>query len=88
MSLATRDAIGTALKPVAPISGFIFFFEKRFISLTRLMPPKIEKPNAKKPPATIPMVVQFKNASTVIVAPTQRPKKIVAEFIMALDAAS
>ena len=25
ISLATRDAIGTALKPVAPIKGLIFF---------------------------------------------------------------
>ncbi len=28
-SLATREAIGTALNPVAPIKGLIFFLEKR-----------------------------------------------------------
>ncbi len=33
------------------------------------------------------MVVQFRNASLVIVAPTLNPKKIVAAFIMLLAAA-
>ena len=36
----------------------------------------------------MPIVVQFRNASLVIVAPTLNPKKIVAAFIMLFAAAS
>ena len=88
MSLATRLAIGTALKPVAPTNGLIFFLLKRLNNFTIKIPLAIDKANAKKPPITIPMVVQFKKASTVMVAPTQRPKKMVAAFMMLFDAAS
>ena len=49
---------------------------------------EIDKANAKKPPITIPIVVQFKNASVVIVAPTDNPKKIVAAFMILFEAAS
>ena len=52
------------------------------------IPAVMESANARKPPITIPMVVQFRNASLVIVAPTLNPKKIVAAFIMLLAAAS
>ena len=60
----------------------------RLNSFTKKIPPVIESANARKPPITIPMVVQFRNASLVIVAPTLSPKKIVAAFIMLLAAAS
>ena len=80
--------MGTALKPVAPISGLIFFLVKRFTNFTNKIPPEIDKANAKKPPITIPIVVQFKNASVVIVAPTDNPKKIVAAFMILFEAAS
>ena len=88
ISLATRLAIGTALKPVAPISGLIFFFVKRLNILTNRIPPEIDSANARKPPITIPIVVQFRKASVVMVAPTEMPRKIVAAFIMLLEAAS
>ena len=81
ISFATRLAIGTALNPVAPIRGLIFFLEKRFTSFTNKIPPVIERANARKPPITIPIVVQFRKASVVIVAPTDNPKKIVAAFM-------
>ncbi len=87
-SLATRLAIGTALKPVAPISGLIFFLEKRFTNFTNKIPPVMERANARKPPTTMPIVVQFRKASVVIVAPTDSPRKIVAAFMMLLEAAS
>ena len=76
------------LKPVAPISGLIFFLENRFTSLTKKIPPAMERANARKPPTTMPIVVQFKKASAVMVAPTDRPRKMVAAFMMLLDAAS
>ena len=88
ISLATRLAIGTALKPQAPISGLIFFFVKRLNSFTKRIPPEIDNAKARKPPITIPIVVQFKNASMVMVAPTEMPKKMVAAFMMLFDAAS
>ena len=37
---------------------------------------------------TIPIVVKFKKASEVMVAPTDNPKKMVAAFMIVLDAAS
>ena len=88
ISFATREAIGTALKPVAPISGLIFFLVNKLKILTKKIPPAIDKANAKKPPITIPIVVRFKNASVVMVAPTDNPRKIVAAFMMLLEAAS
>ena len=88
ISLQTRLAIGTAERPVAPMSGLIFFLLKRFVIFTMQMPDAIERPNAKKPPTTIPMVVQLRNACTVIVAPTQRPRKTVAVFMMELEMVS
>ena len=36
----------------------------------------------------MPIVVRFKNASVVMVAPTDNPRKIVAAFMMLLEAAS
>ena len=70
------------------LHGLIFFLVKRFINFTNKIPPEIDKANAKKPPITIPIVVQFKNASVVIVAPTDNPKKIVAAFMILFEAAS
>ena len=48
----------------------------------------MERANARKPPITIPIVVKFRNASAVMVAPTDNPKKMVAAFMMLFDAAS
>ena len=48
----------------------------------RKMPPAMERANARKPPITIPIVVKFRNASAVMVAPTDNPKKMVAAFIL------
>ena len=88
ISLHTRLAIGTALNPVAPISGLIFFLENRLNSFTKKIPPEMDKANARKPPTTMPIVVQLRNASLVMVAPTLSPRKMVAAFIMLLAAAS
>ena len=46
ISLDTLDAIGTALKPVAPISGFIFFLVNKLKILTAKIPPKTDKTKA------------------------------------------
>ena len=56
--------------------------------MTKKMPPAMERANARKPPITIPIVVKFRNASAVMVAPTDNPKKMVAAFMMLFDAAS
>ena len=48
----------------------------------------MERANARNPPITIPIVVQLRNASAVIVAPTDSPRKMVAAFMMLLEAAS
>ena len=57
--MATREAIGTALNPVAPISGLIFFLVNRLNSFTKKIPPAIDKAKARNPPITIPIVVKF-----------------------------
>ena len=46
------------------------------------------KGECKEAPITIPIVVKFRNASAVMVAPTDNPKKMVAAFMMLFDAAS
>ena len=66
------------------MSGLIFFLEKRLHIFTMQIPEAIESPKAKNPPTTMPMVCQLRNACTVIVAPTQRPRKTVAVFMMEL----
>ena len=86
--MQTRLAIGTALSPVAPINGLIFFLLNKLNSFTKKIPPVMDNANARNPPITIPMVVQFKKASLVMVAPTLSPRKIVAAFIILLAAAS
>ena len=58
ISFATREAIGTALSPVAPINGFIFFLVKRLWILTNKIPPKIEIANARNPPTIIMRVLK------------------------------
>ena len=67
---ATREAMGTALKTIGSDKQLIFFFVNKLKILTKKIPPAIDKANAKKPPITIPIVVGFKNASDVMVAPT------------------
>ena len=83
----TRDAIGTALKPVAPINGLIFFVANRLYTFTAMMPPAIDIANATNPPITIRIVCGFKNAFAVMVAPTAKPRKIVAAFMIVSEAA-
>ena len=78
----TRLAMGTALRPVAPINGLIFFFENILTTFTPKIPPEMDRAKAKKPPITMPIVVQLRKASLVIVAPTLNPKKMVAVFMM------
>ena len=52
------------------------------------IPEAILSAKAQKPPATMPSVCTLMKASTVIVAPTQSPRKMVAAFITPFDAAS
>ena len=87
MSFATLLAIGTALNPVAPINGFIFFFVVRLNILTAKIPPIIDIMKANNPPIIIPKVCIFKKDSGVIVAPIDNPKKIVLVFKILLEAA-
>src|SRR5665648_861439 len=88
ISLATREAIGTALSPVAPINGLIFFLVKRLWILTNMMPPKIEMANARNPPTIIIKVLKSRKTWAVMVAPTVNPRKIVAVFSIEPVAAS
>ena len=62
--------------------------EKQFTNFTNRIPPDMERANARKPPITMPIVVQFRKASLVMVAPTLSPRNIVAAFIMLFAAAS
>ena len=48
------------------------------------IPLAILRAKARKPPTMMPMVCRLKKASAVIVAPTHRPRKMVAVFIKPL----
>ena len=80
--------MGTALSPVAPMSGLIFFLLNRLKIFTMAMPEAMDNAKARKPPTTMPIVCMLRNASTVMVPPTQSPRKMVAAFMMELEAAS
>jgi pyruvate carboxylase subunit B len=79
---------GTALSPVAPTSGLIFFLDPLLYNLTVSIPPAIEIAKAKRPRTRIPIVSHLRNTSAGIVAPTQTPKNTVAVFIIGPEAAS
>ena len=67
----TRAAIGTADTPAEPINGLIFppvILQRSFPKRT---PPMVPKQNATRPRTTILTVVAFKNASALVVAPTE-----------------
>ena len=64
--------------------GLIFFLENRFQIFTIRIPLAMLRAKAQKPPTIIPRVCRLRKASTVIVAPTQSPRKIVAAFIRPL----
>lgn len=51
-------------------------------------PAAVPNMNATRPRITILMVVQFKNASALVEAPTDVPSKITTIYINALDAVS
>ena len=84
----TRAAIGTADTPAEPISGLIFPPVILQRSLPKSTPPMVPKINAVRPRATILMVVTFKNASALVVAPTEVPSRITTIYIRALLAVS
>src|SRR5699024_8968001 len=72
----TRAAIGTADTPAEPISGLILPPESLHISLPSITPPKVPNANATRPRITILIVSRFRNASALVEAPTDVPRRI------------
>jgi len=72
MSLATLLAIGTALRPVAPMSGFIFFLEIKLYTLTAMIPPNIDIAKAINPPTMVLFPLSnYRITAYLPVAPTK-----------------
>ena len=84
----TLAAIGTADTPAEPISGFTFPPVTLHISLPNNTPAAVPNANATSPSTTILIVSQFKNASALVVAPTEVPSRITTIYINAFDAVS
>ncbi len=84
----TLAAIGTADTPAEPIKGFTLPWVAIHISLPKSTPAAVPNANAIKPRATIFKVSQFRNASALVVAPTEVPSRITTMYISALDAVS
>ena len=70
----TRAAIGTADTPAEPISGFTLPCVALHIILPNSTPAAVPNANATRPNATIFKVSRFKNASALVVAPTDVPR--------------
>ncbi len=58
------------------------------MDLTAIIPSPFEIANANKPPIIIPSFLAYQKTVRVIVAPTAKPRKIVAVFIIGPGAAS
>ena len=84
----TRAAIGTADTPAEPMSGFTLPPVSLHINLPNRVPAAVPNAKATRPNATIFNVSTFKNASALVVAPTDVPSKITTMYINALDAVS
>ena len=84
----TRAAIGTAETPAEPINGLTLPFVSTHISLPKSTPAAVPNINAIRPNTTILIVSQFRNASALVVAPTEVPSRITTMYINALDAVS
>jgi hypothetical protein len=84
----TRAAIGTAETPAEPIRGLIFPFVTLQRSLPNKVPAAVPHINATSPRITILIVLQFKNASALVEAPTDVPRRITTMYIIALEAVS
>ena len=76
--LEIRAAIGTALTPALPISGFILlsFERKRFIIFTKSTPLADAMTKAKAPMAKILMVSSVRNSLAWVEQPTVSPSSI------------
>ena len=79
----TRAAIGTADTPAAPTSGLILSFVNRFISFASSRPLAVLRAKAKSPRAKMNSTSVRRKVAASMVAPTLRPRKIVAMFISA-----
>ena len=84
----TRAAIGTADTPAEPIRGLIFPPESLHINFPRSTPPAVPTAKATRPRTTILRVDAFRNASALVVAPTEVPSRITTIYIKALEAVS
>ena len=84
----TRAAIGTADTPAEPMSGLILPWVALHIILPNRTPAAVPNAKAIRPNATIFKVSQFRNASALVVAPTEVPRRITTIYIMALEAVS
>ena len=84
----TLAAIGTADTPAEPMSGLTLPLVARHISLPNKTPPAVPTAKATRPSPTILSVSTFKNASALVVAPTDVPRMITTMYISALEAVS
>ena len=84
----TLAAIGTADTPAEPIRGFTLPWVMMHINLPNNTPAAVPNANATRPSATIFSVSQLRNASALVVAPTEVPSRITTMYIRALDAVS
>jgi hypothetical protein len=81
-------AIGTADTPADPISGLILPPVSLHMSLPNNTPAAVPNANAISPSITILIVLRFRNASALVVAPTDVPSSMTTMYISALDAVS
>ena len=84
----TLAAIGTADTPAEPINGFTLPPVILHISLPNSTPAAVPKQKAIRPRKTILIVLIFKKASALVVAPTEVPNRMTTIYISALDAVS
>ena len=64
--LATREAIGTALNPVAPISGLIFFLVNKVEQFYEEDTASDRQGKARNPPITIPIVCKVPGKASAV----------------------
>ena len=77
----TLAAIGTADTPAEPISGLTLPCVTRHIILPNNTPAAVPNANAISPNATIFNVSRLRNASALVVAPTDVPRIITTMYI-------
>ncbi len=82
----TRAESGTAETPAAPTSGLIFSVRNKFMNLANNTPPAVAMANDNAPSPKICSDWERKNVSACVLAPTEKPSKIVTMSIIAVRA--